>query len=352
MTSPELRHPFEATVREIRERIRPEPFDWYRFDSFANVTALESLLPRGLAKAVELAGDEPVADIGTGDGDIAFLLESLGCSVIAMDWPGTNANRMSGVRLMKRELGSSVEIREVNLDDGFRFDGERFGLVVALGLLYHLKNPFWFLEHLAQHSRHILLSTAILPGRRREPIAYLAGDREFRNDSTNYWFFSEAGLLRLLDRAGWDVRHSWTTGDRKDPRFFCLGESRAAKTAQTIRLLRGWHEIENNAWRWTEREFEAVIDNAAHAAALEFRFRSQGDQTVRVAVNGQPLPPQTFHGAGDHIYTQPVVNPRNRSQIRIELSNATEVGGRELGVIVTLPNSTLADEECGLRLVG
>ncbi len=346
-----LRHPFEARIAEIRTRLRPEPYGWYTFDSFATLTHLDAFLPGGLAKAVELAGDEPVADIGTGDGDMAFLLESLGCRVTAMDWPGVNANAMTGVRLMKRELASSLEIREVDLDDNFRLNGERFGLALAFGLLYHLKNPFWFLEHLAQHSRHCLLSTAILPKSRRDPIAYLSGDREFHNDPTNYWFFSETGLLRLMDRAGWDVTHTHITGTRKDQRLFCLAQSRSAKTAQTISLLNGWHAIENNAWRWTEREFEAVIDNAADATTLVFRFRSQGDQTVNVELNGQPLPPQTFLGPGDHTYIQPISNARPRNRIHIALSHSTQTDDRELGVIVTLPNSSLTDEETGLRLL-
>ncbi|HVW83240.1 MAG TPA: hypothetical protein VHB50_01100 [Bryobacteraceae bacterium] len=84
-----LRHPFEQRPVEIRKRVKAEPFDWYRFDSFANVTHFESLLP------LALAGDEPVADIGAGDGDIALQLESLGCRVTAIDWPGVNVEAVS-----------------------------------------------------------------------------------------------------------------------------------------------------------------------------------------------------------------------------------------------------------------
>jgi hypothetical protein len=346
-----LRHPFEQRILDIRKRVGPEPFDWYTFDSFATLTHLDALLPGGVLKAADLAGNEPLADIGTGDGDMGFLFESLGSEVVAMDWPGVNANRMLGVNLMKRELGSSVEIREVDLDDGFRLDGERFGLALAFGLLYHLKNPFWFLEHLARHSRLCLLSTAILPKRGHGPIAYLSGEREFQSDSTNYWFFSEAGLLRLLDRCGWDVTHTYVTGGRRDPRFFCLAESRSAKTVRTIRLLSGWHEIENNAWRWTKREFEAVIDNAGDATTLELRFRSPGDVTVQAELNGTQLPSLTFPGAGDHTYRQPATGAARRNHIRVTLSRAMDIGGRELGVIVVLPNSTLVDEDTGLRLL-
>jgi hypothetical protein len=354
---PRLRHPFEARIAEIKRRIRPEPFDWYPWDSFATLTHLNAFLPGGIRRAVELAGDEPVADIGTGDGDIAFLLESLGGQVTAMDWPGVNANRMLGVELMKRELGSSVEIREVDLDDRFRLDGERFGLVCAFGLLYHLKNPYWFLERLGMHARSMLMSTAILPrsflsgGKMRETVAYLSGHREFHDDPTNYWFFSEAGLLRLFDRAGWDVVTHHVTGTRKDQRAFCLAESRTAKTAQTIRLLDGWHAIENDAWRWTKREFEAVIDNAEGATRLELRFRSVRPQTLRAELNGAPLPPQSFE-PGDHVYSQPVGNAGKRNRVKFILDQAEEKDGRELGVIVILPNDTIVSERCSPALTG
>jgi hypothetical protein len=256
--------------------------------------------------------------------------------VVAMDWPGTNANRMLGVNLMKRELQSSVEIREVDLDERFRLDGERFGLVCALGVLYHLKNPIYFLERLARHSRYCLLSTAILPSRRkRDAIAYLAGDREFNDDPTNYWFFSESGILRLLDRCGWDVSHRHITGDKRD-RFFCLAESRLAKTIQTIRLLDGWHALENDAWRWTRREFGALIENAENAKFLVLRFRHvrEGALSIQAEVNGEDLPARDFQGPGDYVYCEPVSKAGRRNRIRVTLSTAADIGGRELGVIL------------------
>ena len=348
-----LRHPFEARIIEIRNRVRPEPFDWYTWDSFANLSALDALMPGGIAKAAELAADEPLADIGAGDGDISFLLESLGCQVTAMDWPGTNANRMLGLSLMKRELASSIGIREIDLDGRFDLEGERFGLVLALGFLYHLKNPYLFVERLASHARYCILSTAILSAnKKRDPIAYLSGDREFHNDSTNYWFFSDTGLLRLFDRCGWDVTHRYITGRKRD-RMFCMAESRIAKTKQTIRLLDGWHEVENNAWRWTKRTFEAIIETPVPARHLEFRFRTVRDSplTVQAAVNGETLPPVEFQTAGDHTYSAPIGQAERRNRIRITLSDAEIVGGRELGVIVTLPSSTVTDDETGLRVL-
>jgi len=344
----------------IKENERPKPFDWYPFDSIGNITHLEALLPKGVDSVLELAGDEPVADIGAGDGDIAFLLESLGCDVTAIDWPGTNANQMCGLRLLHRELESSVTIREIEIDDQFRLDGDRFGLVLALGLLYHLKNPFYFLEKLGFHARYGIFSTAILPkGKTADPVAYLSGDREFHNDPTNFWFFSESGILRLLDRCGWDVRATRITGDGGDTRFFCLAESRIAKTKPTIRLFGGWHEIENRAWRWTTREFGAILDNLTGSTRLEFRFEitaallNQGTPlTIDASVNGVQLPPAIYAIPGKHVYSQAIPPATRRTEIRIRLSHTfmeSPEGGRDLGVIVRLPQNTLIDENCGFH---
>jgi tRNA (mo5U34)-methyltransferase len=360
-----LRHPFEQRLIEIRRRIKPEPFDWYPFDSIANITQLEALLPKGMDSVLELAGDEPVADIGAGDGDMAFLLESLGCDVTAIDWPGTNANAMLGLALLRRELQSSIGIREIEIDEQFRLDGERFGLVLSLGLLYHLKNPFYFLEKLAFHSRYCVFSTRILPrDKTNQAIAYLTADREFNNDETNFWFFSESGILRLIDRCGWNVTATKMAGNASDTRFFWLAESRIAKTKPIIRILNGWHKIENRAWRWTEREFGAVIENMEGATRLEFRFhitpdllRISGDMpgislSIEAWVDGVSLGAESFRTAGAHVFTRPISPAPRRCEVKFRLSHTfpEQDNDRQLGVIVRLPNNTIIDENCGLRL--
>lgn len=352
-----FRHPFEQRILDIKRRVRPEPFDWYRFDSFANLTQFERLIPGGIDSVVGLAGDEPVVDIGVADGDLAFLLESLGCQVTAIDWPGTNANQMRGLELLRRELGSRVEIREIDLDDQFRLDGDRFGLALALGLMYHLKNPFYFAEKLAVHSRHALFSTRILPrGTTPDPVAQLTSNREFENDPTNYWFFSEAGIERLLDRCGWDIAAKNITGDGMDDRYFCLAESRVAKKLPTIRLLDGWHSVENGAWRWTKRGFAAVLENPPDATRFELRFRVAAEilstpLSIEAEVDGVPVAPEVYQTSGDQIYSRRLPAESPRHTLRFHLSQAFEADGRELGVIVILPSRTVVDEDTGLRLL-
>lgn len=357
------RHPFEARLKEIRARVQPEPFRWYPFDTMANLTAIETLLPGGVEAFVTMARQEPVADIGSGDGDLAFLLESEGCDVTAFDWPGTNANQMAGIRLMKQELGSNLSIKEINVDDQFRLDGERYGMAVFLGLLYHLKNPWYPVEKLAVHSRRMLLSTRILPrGSTSEPLARLTREREFEDDPTNYWLFSESGLLRMLDRCGWDVLSHRIFGDGRDDRLFCLAESKIAKSRQTIRLTGGWHEIENQAWRWSTGEFGATISGGAGARRLRLEFQVvpellvQGPLTVSGELSARALPAQTITSPGKHVYECEIPPVVDDVSVAIRLSHTFREGdradGRDLGVIVHLPLDTIVDDECGMRVCG
>ena len=55
-----LRHPFEARLIAIKQNEKTNPFYWYPFDSFGNITHLGALLPKGLDSALELAGGHAV----------------------------------------------------------------------------------------------------------------------------------------------------------------------------------------------------------------------------------------------------------------------------------------------------
>jgi len=194
-----------------------------------------------------------VLDMGSQDGELAFFLESLGYQVIAADHPAYNHNGMRGIRALKAALNSTVEIHEIDADRPFTLPHDSYDLVVFLGILYHLKNPFGALESLARSARHAVVSTRVVrynlaPKARgtqtlnRErvelhtlPVAYLVASDETNNDATNYWMFSEAGLKRTLDRAGWDILDFMTVGNDRtsdpatnegDERAFCLVRSR------------------------------------------------------------------------------------------------------------------------------
>lgn len=277
---------------------------------------------------LDLIGNEPVADFGCGDGDLAFFLETLGCQVHAFDYAPTNANHMKGICRLAEALGSSVRIHNVNVDAGFSLPAGRFGAVFAFGLLYHLKNPFGVLQSLARQSRHLFLSTRIarfapdLSTRLQHiPVAYLLGDREANDDWTNYWIFSEAGLKRLLERTQWEVCDFFTVGDTlasnptgalHDERAYCIARSRFPDPMPTsTELLRGWYPLEEEGWRWTEQvfsvRFRQLPSGGTPAVILRFAlpdeiFARTGAITLSVRVDGLRLPSAVYSESGHHEY--------------------------------------------------
>ncbi len=244
---------FRRELDRTKRKLAPAGFGWYPYGTLDNFVHLQTLLRGGHRKLFRLIGEDPFADIGAADGDTAFFLEHCGFRGEVVDYPPTNFNGCRGLHLLKGALGSSVAIAETDLDAGAWRPGTRYGLAFVLGILYHLKNPLLVLESLAANCRHALVSTRIArynvaPGAvgagdvnlvraevRTMPVAYLVGARETNDDPTNFWMFSEAGLRRVLDRAGFDVLEFLTVGNtvdsdpataRGDERAFALLRSR------------------------------------------------------------------------------------------------------------------------------
>lgn len=252
---------FKARLAEIKRGIPNISF--YPHDTFGNLWHLETLLHGERRDLGRLAGGLPVADIGAADGDLAFFLESRGLDVHVIDNGPTNCNNLDGARAVKEALRSKVAVHDIDLDTQFTLPQAEYGLVFFLGILYHLKNPYYALEMLARRSRHIVLSTRVAqfarplvpppaPGVRERlsrlvdppsdltriaglPVAYLVDERECNDDPTNFWIFTHEGLKRILSRCGWEILDYMAVGNttKSDPatqggdeRAFCLARSR------------------------------------------------------------------------------------------------------------------------------
>src|ERR1035438_1652329 len=107
---------FRSLMELAKKRAAPDGFAWYPYDSFTNLFPLERLRREARLALAEMAGSRPLLDLGTGDGALAFLFESLGYAVHACDHAGTNMNRMEGVRRVAAALGSRIEIEDIDLD--------------------------------------------------------------------------------------------------------------------------------------------------------------------------------------------------------------------------------------------
>lgn len=357
---------FQTYLNGVKASIQPRDWAWYPYDSWTNLFSLRELLRDERRFLLKLIGEDAVLDVGCADGVLSFFLESLGCKVHAIDYPFTNHNDMRGVRALKAALNSSVEIHEVDLDSQFRLPHDRYGLVFFLGILYHLKNPFYALETLARHASYCLISTRVsrfTPDKRIHfhdaPMAYLLAEREANNDPTNYWIFSHFGLRRLLQRTGWEICDYLAVGNvvdsdpvtwEGDERAFCLARSRLTAPKWNTELLEGWHSLEHDRWRWTERKFSVAVKAPVHGepATLHLRFflpepvlaRLQS-VTLRATVAGVELPPETYSEIGEQAYIRTIpaaaleVQP---ARVDFELDKALpahEGDRRELGIIVS-----------------
>ncbi len=368
---------FRKQLDAVKRRLGSKDLHWYPYDTLLVFPVLEKMLSSDHRYLLELARARPVLDIGCGDGDMSFLFESLGCRVQAIDHSGTNYNQMRGVAALKQALDSSVRTFDVNLDQPFALPQSGYGLTFCLGLLYHLKNPYYLLETLAKATHYCLLSTRVArltPDHQTDlhdlPVAYLLDECEANNDPTNFWIFSETGFRRILKRTGWEICDYLTTGcqDDSDPssaqhdqRAFCLLRSPVYDRKWSVALVDGWHPMEAGHFRWTAKRFSVRLETAAPCScaflSLAFYLPDElGPVTLSAKLNGCELPPQTFRRAGQNRYRQPLppgVLASGTAEVEFTLDKAVPPrpeDQRELGLVVSFAREGCAVSDSNLPL--
>jgi hypothetical protein len=338
--------------REIlrRHKASVDSTRWYPYDSLSCMPQLERLL-KDHDGLMDQCRALPMLDLGCGDGDLAFFFESLGFSVAAVDFELTNINQMQGVRALKRMLGSKIEIESVDLDGRGIVAGGPFGMCLLLGLLYHVKNPFYLLEYAAQKAQYCLLSTRIAQrtprklDMRGEALAYLVDFEELNRDRTNFWIFSEEGLKRLVTRAGWTicgfVSSGYTEGSdpvdpRRDERAWCLLRSRV-RSGSRVKLEEGWYDLEQGTYRWTKPSFAVTLmAPASRGAKIEFRFTSTHAMTIVASAGGVELARIEYAAAGAQVYSAALPEGfSGRESFEVKPGLRVDGDARELGVLVS-----------------
>lgn len=236
---------FEPQIDAIRrDESLPDGRLWYPYSTLANAHHFDNLLTGANRSIFDNLEGAKVADIGGADAHFSFLFEQLGAHVDLIDYGPTNMNHLEGAKYLKRKFASDLSIFEMDIDDQFSLPRE-YDMAIFLGILYHLKNPFYVLEKLAKSVSHAFISTRISKHSaklgslgstniRDLPVAYLLSPDESNNDATNYWIFSEAGLRRIIDRAGWEIADWLVVGNEEsypqewegDQRAFCYLKSK------------------------------------------------------------------------------------------------------------------------------
>lgn len=350
-----LAETFGDVLTAVKRDNSPGPFKWYPYQSLSNFETLTRTLTGASRSLLDLAGGKRILDIGCADGDIAFFLESLGYQVDVIDNPITNFNAMCGVRILKGILGSSIGIHAMDLDADFMLPSAEYGLVLLLGVLYHLKNPFLVLDKLSKHTSYCLLSTAltsvvpdVAADVSKSPISFLASEREMNDDPTVYWIFTDVGFRRLLHRTNWEIcdYEVFPTSDRwTGQRVFCLLKSRFADRPVNILYGRGWHDIEDGGWRWTEKQFAIRIVGFRKLDGSQLRLGLYIPDiaetiTIEAIANGIPLAPETYSKPGEYEFVRslaPFGAADDDIRIDFNLSSALPPDStdlRERGIVV------------------
>jgi SAM-dependent methyltransferase len=169
-------------------------FDQPHYDALnaAREATLSQLL-KSLKKGLEL---RTAVDIGCGLGHFAVFLRDLGFDVLALDGRLENVNE-AGRRC------PDLEFRVANVEDtGIQTLG-KFDLVLCLGLLYHLENPFVAVRNLfAITGKVAVLEGVCVPG--DEPIFAVRDESPTEDQGLRHvaLYPSENGLIKLLYCSG------------------------------------------------------------------------------------------------------------------------------------------------------
>jgi tRNA (mo5U34)-methyltransferase len=206
---------FRKTMGKVKAG---SPIGWYPYDSLHNIDLMPEYFPREVIDRLETGHlGWRILDVGAGDGDVGFFFESLGCDVDMLDNPSTNFNDCNGITTYASLTQSKSRLIVHDIDRAFHLEGQ-YDLAIALGLLYHLRNPMNLLLTLAMHAERLALSTRVfrfLPDGtniEKYPVAYFLRRREANDDPTNYWILSPLALETLLTRSGWAIRRSILQG--------------------------------------------------------------------------------------------------------------------------------------------
>jgi methionine biosynthesis protein MetW len=158
--------------------------------------------------ALELVQQEPVLDVGGGDGLFLTMLAERGLTKLAMaDFSEVAVERA-------RESGLDAHL--VNLDDGLPFPDRAFGTVCALDVLEHLSDPARGLAELARVGREVVI---VVPNfsywRDRLRVTMGRVPFQFRPGRGHVYWFNRKVLRGLLADAGLRVEATLRGGPER-----------------------------------------------------------------------------------------------------------------------------------------
>ncbi len=176
----------------------------------------------GFAAALPDVAGKSVLDIGCNAGFYSFEMKRRGAArVLGID---SEPLYTAQARFAADVLGLDVEIRDMGVFDVAKL-GERFDLVIFMGVLYHLRHPLLALDLIHEHvSDDMMLFQSLLRGSdKADPVApdydFFAPspfdredwpklhfiERNYAGDDSNWWIPNRAGVEAMLRSSGFRI---------------------------------------------------------------------------------------------------------------------------------------------------
>ena len=235
---------FNKELSKIKRIIEEKNnFKFYPYGIMNNFIHLENLLKgNNLENFFQNLSNKNILDIGAADGDMSFYFKKIGFNPTIVEYNRTNFNGLEGAKKLNEYLKTNIDIIDYDIDNLSinTLPNKKYGVVLLLGIFYHLQNPYHILRELSKCSKYIILSTRIArytPNGKYiddESLANLVSPYEPNNDSTNYWIFTFTSLKRIIERTGYKIINYIRVGDTKasnpcsnqnDERVFMLIEN-------------------------------------------------------------------------------------------------------------------------------
>jgi tRNA (mo5U34)-methyltransferase len=184
------------------------------FHSFdLNGIEVSGIKPLGILKAEadlifrKSIADKNVLDIGAWDGFFSFEAERRGAGrVLATDhfcWSGPGWGSKDGFNCMHRLLNSNIESLDIDVTALDPSELGTFDVVLFLGVLYHVKDPYACLEAAARMcSDHLVIETVTALPHESLPAMRLYRPGELGDDPTNFWAPNVPALQTMLSSFG------------------------------------------------------------------------------------------------------------------------------------------------------
>jgi len=148
-----------------------------------------------------------VLDVGCRDGYFSFRAERLGAEVVAID------NDLSkGMKdLLIPHFKSSVQLQEANLYDITPDTFGQFHIIQFLGVLYHLRYPFWGLKKMVDcllPGGTLMIESGMMvnPALKDHDLLFCPVDHVY--DATSCTFFNQKALTTTLESMGMELTYA------------------------------------------------------------------------------------------------------------------------------------------------